>query len=285
MTLLRQQLIDEMAVRRFSPKTHASYLRWVKDLSTTYDLSPDLLTDQQISAYLRTLTTERSLSSSTCAQALNAILFFYRAVLNREFEERLVPPIERASKIPELLNREEVRSIISHCRSLKYQTALEMCYGCGLRVSEVVGLYVKDIDGTAKRLHIHCGKGKKDRFVPLGDSQLNHLRNYWCHYHPTVVLFPSLEPEKPLGISSLQKCFKAAKVEANVRKLGGIHALRHAYATHQLESGMPLNVLQRYLGHSNIKTTLRYTHWIGHHNESSDGSKLDLVAQLWEESE
>ncbi|CAK3943160.1 hypothetical protein VCRA2128O347_30001 [Vibrio crassostreae] len=98
------------------------------------------------------------------------------------------------------------------------------------------------------------------------------------------MLFPSLEPEKPLGISSLQKCFKAAKVEANVRKLGGIHALRHAYATHQLESGMPLNVLQRYLGHSNIKTTLRYTHWIGHHNESSDGSKFDLVAQLWEES-
>ncbi|MEZ9531702.1 site-specific integrase, partial [Vibrio sp. 10N.286.51.F4] len=94
---LKQQLIDEMAVRRFSPKTHASYLRWVKDLSTTYDLSPNLLTDQQISAYLRTLTTERSLSSSTCAQALNAILFFYRAVLNREFEERLVPPIKRAS--------------------------------------------------------------------------------------------------------------------------------------------------------------------------------------------
>ncbi|MFA0630355.1 site-specific integrase [Vibrio sp. 10N.222.49.A3] len=98
MTLLRQQLIDEMAVRRFSPKTHVSYLRWVKDLSTTYDLSPDLLTDQQISAYLRTLTTERSLSSSTCAQALNAILFFYRAVLNREFESDWFPRLNAPVK-------------------------------------------------------------------------------------------------------------------------------------------------------------------------------------------
>lgn len=285
MTLLRQQLIDEMVVRRFSPKTHASYLRWITDLAATYHQSPDLLTDQQIGAYLRALITDRGLSSSTCSQALNAILFFYRAVLERDFEERLVPPIKRTSKIPELLNRDEVRRIISHCRSLKYQTALEMCYGCGLRVSEVVGLYVKDIDGVAKRLHIHCGKGKKDRFVPLSDSQLNHLRNYWRHYHPTIVLFPSREPEISLGISSLQKCFKTAKAEANVRKLGGIHALRHAYATHQLESGMPLNVLQRHLGHTSIKTTLRYTHWIGHYNENLAENEFDLVGQLWRGNE
>ncbi|WP_413114126.1 tyrosine-type recombinase/integrase [Thaumasiovibrio sp. DFM-14] len=282
MTPLRQRFIDEMTVRRFSPKTHACYLRWVVELSKAYHQSPDLLSDEQIREYLRSLTTERHLSGSSCAQALQAIMFFYNMVLKRHFEERLIPPIKRDSKIPELLNRHEVRDIISHCRNLKYQTAFEICYGCGLRVSEVVSLYVKDIDGVAKRLHIHKAKGGKDRFVPLSDSQLSHLRNYWRHYHPTVILFPSREPEKQLDISSMQRCFKAAKAAAGIEKTGGIHALRHAYATHQLESGMPLNVLQRHLGHSNVNTTLRYTHWIGHYNESSHSDEFDLVGKLWE---
>ncbi len=282
MTPLRQQFLDEMTVRRFSAKTQTCYLHWVVELSKVYQMSPDLLSDEQISLYLRSLTKDRQLSGSTCSQALNAVMFFYRMVLKREFKERLVPPMKRDSKIPELLNRKEVRDIISHCRSLKYQSALEICYGCGLRVSEVVSLYVKDIDGVAKRLHVHQGKGNKDRFVPLSDNQLNHLRNYWRHYHPTVALFPSREPEKQMDISSLQKCFKAAKVAAGIKKLGGIHALRHAYATHQLEAGMPLNILQRHLGHSNIKTTLRYTHWIGHYNENARCSEFDLVGRLWE---
>ncbi|MDG3088474.1 site-specific integrase [Vibrio hannami] len=282
MTPLRQQFLDEMAVRRFSPKTQKCYLHWVVELSKTYAMSPDLLSDEQISSYLRSLSKDRKLSGSTCSQALNAVMFFYQKVLKREFQERLVPPMKRACTIPELLNRKEVRDIISHCRSLKYQSALEVCYGCGLRVSEVVNLGVRDIDGEAKRLHIHQGKGNKDRFVPLSDSQLNHLRNYWRHYHPTVALFPSREPERPMDISALQKCFKSAKASARVDKRGGIHALRHAYATHQLEAGMPLNILQRYLGHSSIKTTLRYTHWIGHYHEQSDGNEFDLVGRLWE---
>nr|WP_264876574.1 site-specific integrase [Vibrio agarivorans] len=221
MTPLRQQFIDEMTLRRFSPRTHECYVRWVTELSETYHSAPDKLSDEQIRQYFRSLTHERHLCGSTCLQALNAIVFFYRAVLKREFKERLVPPIKRDSKIPELLNRNEVKAIISHCRSLKYQTALELCYGCGLRVSEVVALHVKDIDGVAKRLHIHQGKGKKDPFVPLCDSQLNHLRNYWRHYHPMIVLFPSREPEQHLDISSMQRSFKAAKRAAGVKKEGG----------------------------------------------------------------
>ncbi len=282
MSKLRQQFLEEMALRQFSDKTKTAYLYWVVDLVKTYYRSPDELSDEDVRQYLRSLYLERKLSQSTCFQAFHAIMFFYREIIHREFEERLLPPIKRAQKIPELLSRRDVRAIISHCRKLKYQTALELCYGCGLRVSEVVALNVCDIDGEAKRLHVHQSKGKKDRLVPLSEELLNHLRNYWRHYHPAIALFPSREPEKHLATTSLQKCFTAAKKSAGITKSGGIHALRHAYATHQLAAGMPINLLQRYLGHSDIRTTLRYTHWIGLYNENEQREDYDLVGQLWE---
>jgi integrase/recombinase XerD len=282
MSKLRNQLIEEMTLRQFAQKTQTAYLRWVVDLSKTYHRSPDELSNEEIRQYFRSLYLDRKLSQSTCSQAFHAIMFFYREILHREFDEALLPSMKRSQKIPELLSRRDVRAIISQCRSLKYQMALEICYGCGLRVSEVVALNVRDIDGDAKRLHVHQGKGKKDRLVPVSEGQLNHLRNYWRHYHPTIALFPSREPEKHLSVTALQKCFTAAKRAAGVTKSGGIHALRHAYATHQLAAGMPLNVLQRNLGHSDIKTTLRYTHWIGFYSEDTQLEDFDLVGQLWE---
>lgn len=282
MSKLRQQLLDEMELRQFSAKTQSAYLRWVVELSKFYNRSPDELSNEEVRQYFRSLHLDRKLSQSTCAQAFHAIMFFYREVMHREFNEALLPSIKRSQKIPELLSRRDVRAIISHCRNLKYQTALELCYGCGLRVSEVVSLNVRDIDGEARRLHVHQGKGKKDRLVPISENQLHHLRNYWRHYHPTIALFPSREPENHLSVTALQKCFTAAKRKAGVTKSGGIHALRHAYATHQLAAGMPLNLLQRYLGHSEIQTTLRYTHWIGFYSENEQLEDFDLVGQLWE---
>jgi len=145
--------------------------------------------------------------------------------------------------------------------------ALSMSYGCGLRVSEVVALRVGDIDGERAQAHVVQGKGAKDRMAILSPSLLAQLRGYWRVYRPSQWLFPGREPTVALNKSSLQKAYTRAKARAGVAKVGGMHALRHAYATHQLEAGLPVHVLQRLLGHGSVTTTMRYVHWVPGYRE------------------
>jgi integrase len=154
---------------------------------------------------------------------------------------------------------------------------LTVCYGCGLRLSEVLGLRVADIDGERKLLRITQGKGAKDRLVPLSPTLLEALRTYWRLYRPDDWLFAGRAGE-PLSPTVLQKAFTQAKRAAGVSTPGGIHGLRHAYATHQLAAGLPVERLQRLLGHASIATTLRYVHWLPSAAEGEGA--LDLIAQL-----
>jgi integrase/recombinase XerD len=279
MTPLRQHLIDCMQVRHFSDNTQTCYIGWVRELAKYYHRSPDELQDEELKAFLWYLSLERHLSTSSCAQAFHALNFFYREVLGRTFEQRLLPPMKRAQKIPELLNPLEVQQILAACRKLKYRTMLTLCYGCGLRVSEVAALAVRDIDGQLKTLHIHQAKGAKDRRIPLSPTLLNALRHYWCEYHPRTHLFYKQDvKDEALSIKSVQRVYKKAKSDAGIDKSGGIHALRHAFATHQLMAGMPLTQLQHILGHKNIKTTLRYTHWLP--GTQGQDEAFDLIAKL-----
>lgn len=279
MTPLRQQLLDCMQVRHFSLRTQQAYIHWVYELAKMYRRSPDELQDEDLKRFLWSLSLERHLSASSCAQAFHALNFFYQQVLGRTFTEKLLPPMKRKQKIPELLSPNEVRCILEACTRLKYRTMLTLCYGCGLRVSEVTALAVKDIDGEQKVLHIHQAKGCKDRRIPLSETLLHKLRLYWQRYHPTWHLFSGYCGEKSLHPSSVQKAYYQAKKQAGILKSGGIHALRHAYATHQLMAGMPLSDLQHYLGHKDIRTTLRYTHWLPHYQALQKG-EYDLVERL-----
>ena len=274
MTPLRRKMIDAMQLRGFSVRTHRSYLEAVNRLAQYYHRSPDQLTGAELQAFFLYLAKDRGLSGATCRLYLNAIRFLYRQVLERDsFGVTLVVP-KRAQRIPELLTRTEVGWILSACRNFKHRMLLTTCYGCGLRVSEVVALKVRDVDGERHLLRVEQGKGAKDRHVIVTQTLLTALRFYWRAVRPTRWLFPGREYSTPLSVVSAQRAFSAAKRRAGIDKIGGIHALRHAYATHQLEAGMPVHQLQRLLGHQNIHSTLRYVHWIPDYREGKNGADL-----------
>lgn len=278
MTPLRQKMIDAMQVRGFSVRTHHSYLDAVARLARYYHRSPDQLSGEELQAFFLHLAKERGLSGASCRLYLNAIRFFYFHVLGRDsFDVTLAVP-KRAQRIPELLTRAEVGRILSACSNLKHRVLLATCYGGGLRVSEVVALKVRHIDGERRLLRVEQGKGAKDRNVILSEALLKLLRRYWQLLRPREWLFPGHEQTEPIGITTVQKVFTAAKRRAGIDKIGGIHALRHAYATHQLDAGMPVHQLQRLLGHQDIHSTLRYVHWIADYREGIAGT--DLIAGL-----
>ncbi|MCU7867054.1 MAG: site-specific integrase [Candidatus Thiodiazotropha sp. (ex Lucinoma borealis)] len=280
MTPLRKQMIEAMQLRGFSPRTHESYLYGVEQLAQHYHCSPDNLSPIQLQDFFKYLALERKLSPASCRLYLNGVRFLFRHVLNKQsFEVSLVIP-KREQRIPELLNRVEVARLLCACHYPKHRMLLETCYGCGLRVSELVALKARDIDGERQLLRIEQGKGAKDRLVLIAPTLLKRLRLYWQAQHPKEWLFPNeREPDRPLNISTAQRAFHRAKTAAGIDKIGGIHSLRHAYATHQLESGLPVHQLQRLLGHQNLRSTLRYIHWVPNDQGKNQGH-ADLIGNL-----
>ena len=186
---------------------------------------------------------------------------------------------KKPQHIPELLSRKHVSQIIAQCKNEKHQLMLKICYGCGLRVGDVVAIKVSHIDGERHLLKVVQGKGQKDRLVIIGPQLLEELRRYWRCNRPKHWLFPSNSRDHHLCVSTVQRVYKVAKKKAGVDKDGGIHGLRHAYATHQLEAGMPIIDLQHQMGHTHIMTTMRYLHWVpDYRTQNKRGA--DLVAQL-----
>lgn len=272
MTPLRQ--------RGFSDRTHKSYLDVVRRLAKHFHKPPDQLQQEQIQEYFVYLVKERRLSAASCKLYLNGIRFLYLQVLKwNSFDVPIQTP-KRPQKIPELLTRQEVKQIVEACDFYKHRVMLLTCYGCGLRVSELVALKVRHIDGERKLLRVEQGKGAKDRAVVLPPALLNQLRYYWQKERPKLWLFPnSNSPHLHLSITTPQKVFRKAKDKTGIQKIGGIHSLRHAYATHQLKSGLPVYTLQQQLGHGDIHSTMHYVHWVAlSHGETS--SVADLVEQL-----
>ncbi len=277
MTPLRQKMIDAMLVRGFAVRTQQSYLDAVSQLAKHTHCSPDTLKTEQLQDYFLYLVKQRQLSPASCRLYLNGIRFLYLQVLGwNTFDIELHTP-KRAQRIPELLSRQEVARILCACQNVKHRMMLTTCYACGLRVSELVALQVKQIDSDRHVLRIEQAKGAKDRHVILTDPLLNLLRRYWQRYRPVQWLFYGFDPRRALSITSAQKVFKKAKQCAGINKVGGIHSLRHAYATHQLEAGMPVHQLQRLLGHNNLQSTMRYVHWTP---QVQPGVGVDLLTGL-----
>lgn len=280
MTPLRQQMITAMQMRGFSPRTHQAYLQAVQGLAGYYRQPPDRLDQGQVSAYLEYLVCERHLSAASCRLALHGIRFLFVQVLKRGEWDVPFPVPKQPQRIPELLTRVEVARILQACTNPKHHMMLEVCYGCGLRVSELCQLKVSNIDGQRHLLRVTQGKGAKDRAVILADTLLQHLRSYWQQCRPDDWLFPSsLLPGNAIHPSSIQRVYSCTKAHAGVHRQGGIHGLRHAYATHLLEAGLPVHQLQHQLGHQDIRTTLRYVHWLPGMAESGSPD-TDLLAQL-----
>ncbi|MCU0694010.1 MAG: tyrosine-type recombinase/integrase [Polyangiaceae bacterium] len=259
---LRDRMVRDMQVRNYSLRTIEAYVFRVKGLARYYKRRPDQLTNDEVQGYLLHLRGERKLSASTCNQGHFALRFFYETTLGRPQASLTVPRMRQEQKLPEILSQVEVAAIIAAARRLRDQLLLMLAYGGGLRLSEISTLRHGDLDRERLLIRVEQGKGKKDRYTLLPESALGELDRYYAQYGKPGpwVFFQRSDPQKPIDTSIIQKAYCAAKYGAEIQKQGGIHALRHAFATHMVESGCDLPSLQRMLGHSNVTTTMRYLH-------------------------
>ena len=287
-TPLRQKMIEDMQLRGFAARTQEAYLLAVRQLASHYRKSPDQINEEELRQYFLFLKNEKHAARNTCTIALCGIKFFFQHTLGREWKtfDFLRPPKEK--KLPVVLSLREVVRILACVHHPHYRVCLTTIYACGLRLLEGVCLQVKDIDSDRKTLHVCQGKGSKDRYVPLPEASLNMLRQHWLTHRNPVWLFPSLRTQRspeladrPLDASTLQRAFRAAVHESGVHKQATVHTLRHSYATHLLEAGVNLRVIQGYLGHASPTTTAIYTH-LTTTTEVQVNQKINaLVAKLW----
>jgi len=260
MTELRNRMDNDLLVRGMAERTRETYLAAVARLARHYHRPPDQLSPEEIQAYLVHMLREEHLAWSTCSIAVHAFRFLYHTTLGRPEATFTIPGPKHRQTLPEILSPGEVRRLLEATTTRKQRALLATTYGAGLRVSEVVRLQLHHLDAERGSLRVEQGKGAKDRDTLLSPRLLEELRAYWREYRPTQWLFSVRGGQRPMDVSTAQKYYYAAKGKAGITKRGGIHALRHAFATHLLEAGTDLPTIQRLLGHGDIRTTMRYLH-------------------------
>ena len=259
---LRDRMVRDMDVRHFSGRTVEAYVAGVKGLAKYYRRPPDQLSDEEVQGYLLHVREERRLSSSSCNQIRCALKFFFEVTVRRPQPSLTVPPMRQEQKLPEILSREEVERIVGATRTRRERVLLMAAYGGGLRVSEAVALRPADLDVERAVIRVEQGKGKKDRYTVLAERLVHAVGQYYTVYgRPAHWVFPQRrDATRHLDVASAQKIYTTAKRRAGINKAGGIHALRHAFATHSLEAGIDLPTLGRMRGHTSVTTTMRYLH-------------------------
>lgn len=283
MSALRQKMIEDMQLHGFAVRTQEAYLLAVRQLAKHYRKSPDQINEDELRQYFLFLKNEKHAARATCTLALCGIKFFFQRTLEREWKtfEFLRPAKEK--KLPVVLSVAEVRRVLACVHRLRYRVCLTTIYACGLRLLEGVCLQVTDIDGERQLLHIHQGKGGKDRCVPLPSASLKMLRQHWLTHRNPLWLFPSPleESNQPMNESGVQRAFRAAVQESGVHKEATVHTLRHSYATHLLEAGVNLRIIQSYLGHASPATTAIYTHMTSTTETQTRHTIDEIVTRLW----
>ena len=260
MSTIRERMIEDMQLHGYSAKTQTAYLGAVRGLAGHYHRTPEDITQDELRSYFLYLVKERGVARGTLTIHLSGIKFFFEKTLKREWLIfNLVRPKKR-TKLPVVLSPDEVKHILSLVKTPAVRMALTVIYACGLRLSEGLALKVQDIDSSRMLLWVRNGKGGKDRCVPLPERLLELLREYWKRQRPRFHLFPNQKKREPLCATTLQKTFKVVLLQSGIHKEASIHTLRHSYATHLLERGINLRVIQELLGHQSPQTTARYTH-------------------------
>jgi len=260
MTVLRQRMLEDLRIRNYAPRTVEAYIRWVAEFSKHFHRPPDQLGPEEIRCWQLHLLEEKQVKQATYIQAVCALRFFYRNTLNRKIEMDRIPLPKYEQKLPVILSKEEVKALLEAPRNLGHRAILATMYGAGLRISEAAHLKVTDLDRERKVIWVRGGKGRKDRQVMLAEPLREVLVAYWRWKRPTDWLFPGRKPGGPITRGSVfETCQKAAR-RAGIAKRVHPHSLRHAFATHLLEDGVNLLVIQALLGHKNLRTTARYLH-------------------------
>jgi integrase/recombinase XerD len=267
MTNLRQRMIEDMQLRGYPATTQGVYVRAVRQLFEHFRCNPAQLQEEQLREYFLYLANEKKVSRSTSTIALCSIKFFFEHTLRRDWPTLELMRPKRQKKLPVVLSRDEVRTILNGVRIPVYRACLKTIYSCGLRLNEGVHLQLCHIDGARMFVLVH-GKGSKDRYVPLPQPTLALLRDFWKTHRSATWLFPAplhyggevLPADRPVGASAIQAAFKHALRNSGIAKDAHVHTLRHSYATHLLEAGVNLRVIQENLGHRSARTTQVYTH-------------------------
>lgn len=281
MKSLREQMNDAMILRGFAARTQESYLAAVRALAKYYRRSPDLLTAEEVEAYHLHLIVERKLAYSSVNQSASACRFLFDKVLRRPQARFDIPMAKVPKSLPRVLSRNEVARLFAATPNPRARTLLMTTYAAGLRVSELCALQLSDIESAPDRmcLKVSQGKGGKDRYTMLSPHLLQILRDYWHLYRPSFWLFPNPSGEGPIDITTVQRTYCAARDKAVLGHEGGIHTLRHSFATHLLESGVDIHTIQRLLGHTQVSTTMRYFH-LAQSKLTGTTSPLDLLAPV-----
>lgn len=288
MTPLRKRMMEDMQLHGLSEGTQEVYVSAIRRLAEYYCKPPDQIAEEELRQYFLYLINEKRVGRSTCTMLLCAAKFLYEYTLQREWPtlQLVRPPKEK--KLPAILSQEEVRQILAGVYQLRYRVCLGTIYACGLRISEGVSLHVADIDSSRMLVHIHKGKGARDRYVPLPQRTLEQLRRFWVSHRNPEWLFPSgfhrrsllATADTHISGKSVRQAFHDALEASGIRKKATVHTLRHSYATHLLEAGINLRHIQSYLGHSALQTTALYTH-LTRRAEDLAGETIDqLMADL-----
>jgi site-specific recombinase XerD len=259
MSPLRRRMIEDMTVRNLSPATQRSYVHAVAKFSRFFGRSPARLSLEDVRAYQVHLATN-GISWPALNQTVCALRFFYGVTLGRGDLPERIPYAREPQKLPVVLSADEVVRFLEAVVGLKHRTALTTAYAAGLRAAEVASLKVADIDSRRMVIRVEHGKGGKDRYVMLSSQLLGILRTYWPLVRPRHWLFPGRDADRPLHPSALHDACRCARAAAGLDKRVTVHTLRHSFATHLLESGTNLRIIQVLLGHNNLQTTARYTH-------------------------
>ena len=266
-----------LLLKAYSPNTIRTYcVEFSQLLYLLKDTPVDTLTPERLRAYFLYCVNKLKLSENLIHSRINAIKFYFEQVLRREKFFIEIPRPQKKSSLPKVMSKKDIAKIFACVDNLKHLLMLKLCYGMGLRVSEIVNLKITDIDSSRMLVHIEAAKGKKDRCVVLPSSALDELRNYYRIYRPKTYLFEGQHGGQ-YAIRSAQAVFKNAMQKAKINKSIGIHGLRHSYATHLLECGTDMYFIQKLLGHKDMKTTEIYAK-VSNRQFSNIKSPLDSMA-------
>lgn len=266
-TLLRRKTHHDLQLAGLSESTQKTYIRAIRQLADHYHTPPDRLSEEQVRSYLLHLKNDKKFACSSLGIAYNAIKFFYTHTAPRDWPTLQRLRVQKVKKLPDVLSIDEVRQLIGAVRTLHHRTFFQTVYSLGLRLDEALHLQVGNIDSARMLVHVRHGKGAKDRFVPLPSSTLKMLREYWLTHRNPVWLFPALgdppqaaSARRPMVRNGVQDAIRRVVVHLGLRKAVSTHTLRHSYATHLLEAGVNLRLIQQYLGHKSLETTMVYLH-------------------------
>lgn len=255
-----QRYVETLQLKGYSHSTLRTYRNEFAQLLYALKTTPVATLDaERLRSYFLYCINTLKLSENTLHSRINAVKFYYEQVLHRDKLFFDIPRPKKPSILPKVISASDVKELFAVTVNLKHNTMLKLCYGMGLRVSEIVNLKISDIDSNSMQVFIERAKGKKDRYANLPDSILEQLRAYYLNYKPKTYLFEGQYGEQ-YSIRSAQQVFKIALEKARINKAVGIHGLRHSFATHLLEAGTDIRFIQELVGHNDLKTTLRYTH-------------------------